>query len=36
MALRDVLVSPPIWFDDRSNVVTITWTLPSRPGLVAR
>lgn len=29
MALRDVLVSPPIWFDDRSNVVTITWTLPS-------
>lgn len=29
MALRDVLVSPPIWFDDRPNVVTITWTLPS-------
>nr|WP_084459145.1 Dabb family protein [Mycolicibacterium houstonense] len=29
MALRDVLVSPPIWFDDRSNTVTITWTLPS-------
>lgn len=29
MTLRDVLVSPPIWFDDRSNVVTITWTLPS-------
>ncbi|BBX27809.1 hypothetical protein GCM10009632_03500 [Mycolicibacterium alvei] len=29
MSLRDVLVSPPIWFDDRSNVVTITWTLPS-------
>jgi len=24
MTLRDVLVSPPIWFDDR----TITWTLP--------
>lgn len=29
MTLRDVLVSPPIWFEDRSNVVTITWTLPS-------
>lgn len=29
MTLRDVLVSPPIWFTDRSNTVTITWTLPS-------
>ncbi|OBI73702.1 hypothetical protein [Mycobacterium sp. E740] len=29
MTLRDVLVSPPIWFDDHSNVVTVTWTLPS-------
>lgn len=29
MSLRDVLVSPPIWFTDRSNTVTITWTLPS-------
>ncbi|MEO3756886.1 hypothetical protein ABGB19_01150 [Mycobacterium sp. B14F4] len=29
MTLRDVLVSPPIWFDDRSNVVTATWALPS-------
>lgn len=29
MALRDVLVSPPIWFDDRANTVTITWTLPN-------
>ncbi|MEH3140555.1 MAG: Dabb family protein [Mycobacterium kyogaense] len=29
MNLRDVLVSPPIWFPDRTNVVTITWTLPS-------
>jgi hypothetical protein len=29
MTLRDVLVSPPIWLDDQSNVVTITWTLPS-------
>lgn len=29
MDLRDVLVSPPIWFDDRSNVVTITWSLPN-------
>jgi len=29
MSLRDVLVSPPVWFDDRSNTVTITWSLPS-------
>ncbi|ANI38863.1 hypothetical protein [Mycolicibacterium vaccae] len=29
MTLRDVLVSPPIWFDDEPNTVTITWTLPS-------
>ncbi|KMO82759.1 Stress responsive A/B Barrel Domain protein [Mycolicibacterium chlorophenolicum] len=29
MTLRDVLVSPPIWFPDRTNVVTITWVLPS-------
>lgn len=29
MELRDVLVSPPILFDDRPNVVTITWSLPS-------
>jgi hypothetical protein len=29
MTLRDVLVSPPVWFDDRSNTVTITWALPS-------
>lgn len=28
MTLRDVLVSPPIWFDDDVNTVTITWTLP--------
>lgn len=31
MTLRDVVVSPPIWFSDRTNVVTITWTLPSPP-----
>jgi hypothetical protein len=32
MTLRDVLVSPPIWFDEsdeRVNTITITWTLPS-------
>ncbi|RAV07597.1 hypothetical protein DQP55_21505 [Mycolicibacterium sp. GF69] len=29
MTLREILVSPPIWFDDQSNVVTATWTLPS-------
>ena len=27
MTLRDVMVSPPIWFDDDVNTVTITWTL---------
>jgi hypothetical protein len=29
MTLRDVLVSPPIWFDDQTNIVTITWSLPT-------
>lgn len=29
MSLRDVLVSPPIWVADRSNTITITWSLPS-------
>ena len=29
MNLREVLVSPPIWFDDQPNTVTITWVLPS-------
>lgn len=29
MALRDILVSPPVWFRDQANVVTITWHLPS-------
>jgi hypothetical protein len=29
MTLCDVLVSPPIWSDDLSNTVTISWTLPS-------
>jgi hypothetical protein len=31
MTLRDVLVSPPIWFDgaaEQTNTVTITWVLP--------
>jgi len=28
MTLERVLVSPPIWFDDRSNTVTVTWSLP--------
>ncbi len=28
MSLRDILVSPPIWFTDQSNTVTITWSLP--------
>ncbi|WP_328355255.1 Dabb family protein [Mycobacterium sp. NBC_00419] len=29
MDLRDVMVSPPMLSDDRTNVVTITWALPS-------
>src|SRR5690242_12887910 len=29
MTLRDVLISPPIWFDDQPNTVMITWSLPS-------
>ena len=29
MTLRDVLVSPPIWFSDQPNTVTVTWTLAS-------
>ncbi|MGE0216776.1 hypothetical protein [Mycolicibacterium sp.] len=29
MTLCGVLVSPPIWFDDQANTVTITWSLPS-------
>ena len=29
MTLRSVLVSPPIWFDDEINTITITWTLSS-------
>ncbi|HVQ84336.1 MAG TPA: hypothetical protein VER10_05010 [Mycobacterium sp.] len=29
MTLRDVLVSPPIWFDDQTNTITITWMLPN-------
>ena len=28
MSLRDILVSPPIWFADQSNTVTIIWSLP--------
>ncbi|MCV7107743.1 MULTISPECIES: hypothetical protein [Mycolicibacterium] len=29
MTLQNVLVSPPIWFEDQSNTVTITWSLPN-------
>jgi hypothetical protein len=29
MTLCEVLVSPPIWFDDQPNTITITWSLPS-------
>jgi hypothetical protein len=29
MTLRDVLISPPIWFDDQANTVIVTWSLPS-------
>jgi hypothetical protein len=33
MTLRDVLVSPPIWSEDLSNTVTVSWTLPSARAL---
>jgi len=29
MTLRDVLVSPPIWFENQTNTVTIIWSLPN-------
>jgi hypothetical protein len=29
MTLCDVLVSPPIWFDDDINTIIITWRLPN-------
>lgn len=29
MSLRNILVSPPIWYSSESNTVTITWSLPS-------
>lgn len=29
MTLRDILISPPVWFTDQINTVTITWQLPS-------
>ncbi|WP_193044814.1 hypothetical protein [Mycolicibacterium baixiangningiae] len=29
MTLQHVLVSPPVWFDDQPNTVTVTWSLPS-------
>lgn len=28
MTLEHILVSPPIWFEDQANTVTVTWTLP--------
>ncbi len=31
MTLRDILVSPPLWFgesDDLANTITVIWTLP--------
>jgi hypothetical protein len=29
MTLHQVLISPPFWFEDQVNTVTITWLLPS-------
>jgi len=29
MSLRNILVSPPIWYATEPNTVTITWSLPS-------
>lgn len=31
MTLERVLVSPPMWLDDQSNTLTITWTLQGAP-----
>lgn len=30
MTLDRILVSPPIWFEDESNTVTVLWTLPGQ------
>ena len=32
MTLEHVLVSPPVWFDDESNTITVTWTLDGADG----
>lgn len=32
MVLKSVLVSPPLWLDDGSNEVTITWTVIGTSG----
>lgn len=32
MTLERVLVSPPVWFDDDSNTVTILWTVAGAQG----
>ncbi|AGH48805.1 MULTISPECIES: hypothetical protein [Sphingomonadales] len=31
MALDRVLVSPPMWLDDDSNTITISWTIQGAP-----
>lgn len=31
MTLERVLVRPPMWLDDQSNTLTITWTIPGVP-----
>jgi hypothetical protein len=31
LTLDRVLVSPPLWLDDQSNILTITWTLQGAP-----
>lgn len=32
MVMESVLVSPPLWLDDESNELTITWTVLGAPG----
>ncbi|MEU4314008.1 hypothetical protein [Nocardia sp. NPDC024068] len=32
MTLAQVLVAPPLWLDDRSNTVTVTWELDGPTG----
>ncbi|PBC43213.1 hypothetical protein CJ178_17890 [Rhodococcus sp. ACPA4] len=32
MTLTNILVSPPLWIEDETNIVTITWTVDGTSG----